>query len=186
MVTANSNKQRAIVNEYKEGIEVIIPARKSQLVNFVLLLWMMAWAYGEVTILSKLLNIGDNSPDAFLVIWICGWTLGGLFAVLMWLWNDRGCEIVRVSASELKHSRDYVLFSRSKSYETRLISNLHLNPQTASNLELGGGMEFWGLAGGTIAFDYDRGIYKFGLGLDEAEAIDIIKAFQSRFDIPDK
>ncbi len=186
MAKVDSKKRRSIINQYEQGIEVIISARKSQLVNFVLVLWMIAWAYGEITILGKLLNLGDKSPDAFLVFWIFGWTLGGLFAVFMWLWNDQGREIIRISASELRYSREYVLFSRSRVYQTSLISNLRLNPQTISNIEMEGGMEFWGLAGGTIAFDYDRGIYKFGLGLDEAEAIDIIKAFQSRFQIPHK
>ena len=90
MAGAKSLKQRAVINHYAEGIEVIIPARKSQLVNFILVLWMLGWAYGEVAILGKLTNIDDNYPDAILVFWICGWTLCGLFAVLMWLWNTKG------------------------------------------------------------------------------------------------
>ncbi|MFV2033149.1 MAG: hypothetical protein ACC663_11690 [Gammaproteobacteria bacterium] len=182
MATVDSRKRRSIINQYEQGIEVIIPATKNPLVNFVLVLWIIGWVYGEVAILSKLINTNGQSPDAILVFWIVAWTLGGLVAVLMWLWNEKGCEIIRISASELRHSRNYVLFSRSQSYQTGLISNLRLNPQTASNLEMGGGMEFWGLAGGTIAFDYNQGIYKFGLGLDEAEADEIIKAFQSRFE----
>lgn len=186
MAGEKSLKQRAVINHYAEGIEVIIPARKSQLVNFILVLWMLGWAYGEVAILGKLTSIDDNYPDAILVFWICGWTLGGLFAVLMWLWNTKGREIIRISDSELRHSRDYVLFSRSRNYVTALVSNLRLNPLTMTNLELNGGMEFWGLAGGMIAFDYQQRIQKFGLGLDEAEALDIIKVILSRFENLDK
>ena len=43
-------------------------------------------------------------------------------------------------------------------------------------------MEFGGLTGGTIAFDYQQNIQKLGLGLDEDEAADIIKTVLSRFE----
>ena len=182
MAKVNSNKRRTIVRQYAEGLEVIIFARQSRLVNLVLVFWMMGWVYGEVAILNKLISIGDKSPDAILVFWIGGWTLGGLFAVFLWLWNFRGREIIRISDSELRHSREYVFFSRSRYYQTSLITNLRLNPLSMDDLEIRGGMEFWGLTGGTVAFDYERGIQKFGLGIDEAEAIDIIKAILSRFE----
>ena len=57
-----------------------------------------------------------------------------------------------------------------------------LNPLSDANLELNGGMEFWGLTGGTIAFDYQRNIQKLGLGLDEDEAADIINTILNRFE----
>ena len=127
MTQGDSSKKRAIVKQYSEGVEVIISARKSLLVNFVLTLWMVGWAYGEASILSKFVHASSQSPDAILVFWIVGWTLGGLFAVFMWLWNNRGREIIRISEHELKHFREYVYFSRSRNYETGLISNLRLN-----------------------------------------------------------
>lgn len=182
MAKANSNKRRAIVRQHTEGIEVIILARKSRLVNFVLVLWMMGWVFGEVAIFNKLISIGDKSADAILVFWIGGWTLGGLLAVFLWLWNIKGREVIRISDSELRHSREYVWFSRSRCYQTSLISNLRLNPLSMDDLEINGGMEFWGLTGGTVAFDYEQRIQKFGLGLDEAEAIDIIKEVLCRFE----
>ena len=182
MTQGDSSKKRAVVKQYSEGVEVIIPARKSLLVNFVLMLWMAGWAYGEVSILSKLVNASGQPPDAILVFWIVGWTLGGLFAVFMWLWNNRGREIIRISEHELKHSREYVFFSRSRSYGAGLISNLRLNPLSDADLELNGGMEFWGLTGGTIAFDYQQNTQKLGLGLNEDEAADIIKTILSRFE----
>ncbi len=47
---------------------------------------------------------------------------------------------------------------------------------------MGGGMEFWGLSGGTITFDYEPGIAKIGLGLDEAEAGHIIQIINARYE----
>ena len=109
MTQGDSSKKRAIVKQYSEGVEVIISARKSLLVNFVLTLWMVGWAYGEASILSKFVHASSQSPDAILVFWIVGWTLGGLFAVFMWLWNNRGREIIRKFRKELVdvHLFDY-------------------------------------------------------------------------------
>jgi len=43
-------------------------------------------------------------------------------------------------------------------------------------------MEFWGLSGGSITFDYEPGIAQLGLGLDEAEAGHIIQIINARYE----
>ena len=171
---------RSIVNVYPQGIEIIIPARKSLFVNFFLILWLLAWAYGEVVIINRLLINDGQTPDAFLVIFACGWTLSGMLASFIWLWNARGREIIRIGDDELKLSREYVWFSRSKFYETKHIRDLRISDLSPSSLATGGGMEYWGLSGGAITFDYGPAQAKIGLGLDEAEARHIIQAIKAR------
>jgi hypothetical protein len=144
----------------------------------------MAWAYGEVVVINRLINSDAQAPDAFIVFYACGWTLAGMLAIFIWLWNNRGREVIRISDTELMRSREYVWFSRSKIYQTLHISNLHVSDFSPTSLEMSGGMEFWGLAGGTITFDYKSGQGKVGLGIDEAEAkriIELIKVRYSRF-----
>jgi len=60
-------KGRSIVSVYPEGIEVIIPAKKSLFVNCFLAFWLLAWAYGEAVIISRLLSIDGQTPDAYIV-----------------------------------------------------------------------------------------------------------------------
>jgi len=105
-----------------------------------------------------------------------------MLAILVWLWNNKGREIIRISDSELKRSREYGLFSRSKIYRTTYISNLRVSDLSPTSLEVGGGMEFWGLSGGSITFDYEPGIAQLGLGLDEAEAGHIIQIINARYE----
>lgn len=177
------NKRRSKVSQYPEGIEVVIPSKKSLFVNFFLMIWLMAWAYGEAIIVNKLLDNEGQTPDAFIVFYACGWTLSGMLAIFIWLWNNRGREVIRISDSELKRSREYVWFSRSKTYETRHISNLRVSDFSPTSLEMAGGMEFWGLAGGSITFDYEPGIGKIGLGIGDAEARRIIEIIKDRYKI---
>lgn len=173
---------RLIINQYPEGVEVIISARRSPFVNVFLLVWMIVWSIAEIEIIGNLLDYEGETPDAFMVFWACGWTLSGLLAAFIWLWNMKGREIVRISEHELIRSREYVFFSRSKKYATELITNLGLTDNSPYALEMGGGMEFWGLSGGKISFNYGPGIYKFGLGIDESEATRIIEVIKLRFE----
>ena len=173
-------KGRSIINVYPQGIEVIIPAKQSVFVNFFLSLWLLAWAYGEAVIINRLLNNDGQTPDAFIVLFACGWTLSGLLATFIWLWNNRGREIIRISDSELKRIRQYVWFSRSKIYETKHIEKIRISDLSPTSLEMEGGIEFWGLSGGTITFDYGSDIAKIGLGIDEEEASQIIDVIKTR------
>jgi len=145
----------------------------------------MAWAYGEVVIINWFLNSDGQTPDAFFVFFACGWSLSGMLAIFIWLWNNKGREIIRISESELKRSREYVWFSRSKIYQTKHIRNLRVSDFSPSSIEMGGGMEYWGLSGGSITFDYEPGMAKIGLGIDEAEAghiIEVIKTHYEKYD----
>jgi hypothetical protein len=182
MTEAHQNKNRLIVDHYPEGVEVTIHAKKSNFFNLFLACWLAGWMVGGVVIFDKLTSHDDQVPDAFLVVWSCGWILGGLFAVIVGLWNIRGREIVRVGENALKHTRVYVLFSRSKIYEARQITNLRVFDLNPTMPVMSGGMEFWGLSGGAIAFDYGHSTQKFGLGLNEAEATHIVEAIQSRYE----
>lgn len=141
----------------------------------------MAWAYGEAVVINRLFNNDGQIPDAFIVFYACGWTLSGMLAIFIWLWNNRGREVIRISDTELIRSREYVWFAKSKVYATQYITNLRVSDLSPTSLEMGGGMEFWGLAGGTITFDYDSGLGKIGLGIDEAEAGRIIEVIKTRY-----
>jgi hypothetical protein len=173
---------RLAINEYPQGVEIVISARRSPFLNVFLIAWMLAWTYGELEIINRLIEHKGNSPDAFIVFWACGWTLSGFLAAFIWVWNMKGEELIRVSDDELLRYRNYALFARSRTYRTELISNLRLTELNPASVEMSGGMEFWGLAGGAISFDYGSGVQKFGLGIGESQASEIIMAINSRFD----
>ena len=172
---------RSTVNEYPEGIQVVIPAKKSFFVNIFLATWLMAWVYGEIVVIDRLFSNQGQTPDAFIVFYAFAWTLSGMLAIFVWLWNNRGREVIRISDDELRRSREYVWFSISKFYQARHISNLRISDLSPASLEMGGGMEFWGLAGGSITFDYKSSLGKIGLGIDEAEAGRIIEVIKARY-----
>jgi len=183
MAKVELGKGRSTVNELPQGIEVIIPAKKSYFVIFFLAFWLVGWAFGEISAIGALLDSENKAPTLFLSAWLGAWTIGGAFAILAWLWNIKGKEVVRVDGIELKHIRDFVLFKRSKEYELAHIKELRANTSNTSMFNINAGMEFWGFTGGSIAFDYGHSTHKFGAGLDEAEAKHIAETIKNRYKI---
>ena len=43
------------------------------------------------------------------------------------------------------------------------------------------GMEFWGISGGSVVFDYGHSTHKFGAQLDGAEANHIVTTTKQRY-----
>jgi hypothetical protein len=181
MAKVDIGKGRTTINELPHGIEVIIPAKKNYFIILFLAFWMIGWFFGEVSAINTLLDSDSKAPKLFMLAWLGGWSVGGAFAIFIWLWNVKGKEIVRINGIELQHKRDFVLFSRSKEYEIANIKDLRANPQNTSMFGFNNGMEFWGFSGGAVAFDYGHSTHKFGSGLDEAEAKHIVQTIRNRY-----
>ena len=104
-------------------------------------------------------------------VWLAGWTLGGGLATFALLWMYVGLErlLLRpdamVIARELNGREVY-----AREYAIGNISNLRVVPNVPWE---------WGFGGGKIAFDYGARTFRFGAGIDEAEARDIVSQMQS-------
>ena len=51
----------------------------------------------------------------------------------------------------------------------------------SSLVDTSNGMEFWGISGGSVVFDYGHSTYKFGDELDEAEVNHIVSTIKQRY-----
>lgn len=49
--------------------------------GFFVIAWLGGWAFGEVSAVKQLLRGPPPGAAAFLVFWLCAWTLGGAYAV---------------------------------------------------------------------------------------------------------
>ena len=181
MVKGSLETRRVLINDYSEGLEIIIPPRKNPFVSGFLTTWLLAWIYGEIVIIDKIVNQAEGGADAFIVLWLCAWTFGGLVAVLLQSWNLKGREIIKIDEDELWLSREYVWFARSRHYQLRHIRNMRLTEINMSRPDLYQGAEFWGLSGGAVSFDYGESIQRIALGIDEMDAGEIIETIKARY-----
>lgn len=181
MAKVEVGKGRSHIEQTPSGLRIIIPAKKNYFLLLFLTFWLAGWAFGEVTALAQVLNPESGAPKLFMLVWLGGWTVGGAFAIYAWLWNLKGQEIINLSGSELQHIRRLPLFQRSKEYDLSSVSKLRTQVPDSSAFASRNGMEFWGISGGSVAFDYGHSTHKFGVQLDEAEANHIVTTIKQRY-----
>ncbi len=172
---------RSSIEESQGGLRIVIPARRNWFILLFLAVWLVGWAFGELSAIGVLFDVGPmrtgrrSAPSAFLAFWLLGWTFGGAAAAYTWLWNLCGREIVRIDGAALAISREPIPFPRSREFDWTQVRNLRVSPSLRPRQNF---------SPGTIAFDYGARTHGFGRGLDEAEAQMLIDAIARRFPQP--
>ncbi|HUL00241.1 MAG TPA: hypothetical protein VLX29_05225 [Nitrospirota bacterium] len=176
MAKVQPHKMRSQISDGPAGLTVTIPTKKNYLLLIILAVWLFGWAVAEVTVPKEFLR-GNTSPlqKLFMAAWIIGWTLGGIIAIFIWLWNVAGKEIIRVTGMGITIKRAVFDYGIERQYDMAYIKNLRLFQGVGSLGNQASGLRFWGFGGGLIAFDYGAKTYRFGSSIDEAEARELVE-----------
>jgi hypothetical protein len=177
---------RITIADASQGLRIVIPGRRSWFVIGFLGFWICGWAVAEVMVPMQVLQ-GDAPPEgeSFMLAWFVVWTLGGLLAIYAWLWQVMGKEIVSVHGQTFTTRRDIGGFGFDKEYDLLQMRDLRIGQVAVNPLEFSSSLQLWGVGGGVIAFDYGDRTYRFGAGLDEAEAKEVVTALKQRYRIQD-
>ena len=184
MVRVKPQETRSRISEVSGGLQIVIPAKRNIFIILFLAAWLVGWAAGEVMVPTSFFK--KNMPlggQIFTIAWLVGWTVGGLFAIYIWLWTLVGKEVVLIDGITLAIRRDILGYGRFKEYELSHLRNLRASPASFNMWNFSGALQFWGLGGGIIAFDYGARTYRFGASIDEAEGDHIIQHITQRYDI---
>lgn len=149
---------KAIINETYAGLEIIIPPQRNWVVIIFLGFWLMGWLVGELLtlgVITGLIPSDTGSGKFFLLLWLGGWTAGGVFAIKAFVENLSGKEIVTVEHGELTVEKKYLFFSKSKSYSLEDAKNFRTK-------------------NGTVQFNYGLQTVSIAEGIDDAEATYIL------------
>lgn len=158
-----------------DGYEIVIPAKRNILILLFLTAWLGGWVMGEVSAFRELTT--SAQPDWFLVFWLTGWTVGGGFAILVWLWTVAGKEVVILRPGELSIRHQLFGIGRSREFDLAHVRNLRVSPARSS--QQAASMRYWGFPG-TLAFDYGSRTFRFAGAVDEAEAAQIVWELRKR------
>lgn len=190
-------KPRYQIKILPTGAELMIPGKKNWFIILFLGFWLIGWAIGEVTVtgtliagIAKAIN-GDFADVAskgagafgglFMIAWLGAWTVGGGCAIYAWLWQVKGVEEILITHEGFCIKKRTPVWTRTKNYRLHEVKSLRATSSQTSIFDISRGMEFWGLSGGVLAFDYGAKTVRFGIGLDEAEAKQILGDLQGRY-----
>lgn len=176
MALVEPGKGRAVIEQDGSGLRVTIPAARDLAGTAFLGLWLIGWAFGEFAVFYFMFVKPPEEPQTvftqfFLLVWLAMWTLGGVWALVTFLWAVAGKEIIELNSTTLKHRKQIPIFSRSRDYAVASIANLRPasvpQPTAAEQHNMTTAMNF---KDGAIAFDYGRATHRLGADLDEADA----------------
>lgn len=197
MTFEEPHKARYELRHGPDTLTIAIPAKKNWFMICFLGFWLIGWAMGEVTAAGTLLagafkvatnGISEASkhPEGafggmFLIAWLGAWTVGGAFAIYAWLWQVKGVEEIAFSPQAITISNKVPVWNRQKNYRIENVKGLRVSNMQVNFMDPSRSMDFWGVTGGVLSFDYGSGTIRFGKGLEEAEAREIIAIIRQRY-----
>jgi len=184
MAKINPPVSRITITDISGKLRIVIPCSRSWFIIGFLGFWVCGWAVAEFMV-SKQFVQGDAPPEgeSFMLAWFAVWTVGGLLAIYAWLWQVGGKEIVTVQGHTFTTRRDVGGFGFDKEYDLLQMRDLRAVQVGFNPLDISSSLQLWGIGGGVIAFDYGAKTIRFGAGLDEAEAKEVLTAITQRFRI---
>lgn len=177
---------RATTAETSSGLEIVVPAKKNWIIILFLGLWLCGWAMGVVVVATQFLSHDmPSEASVFLTVWLVGWTLGGAFALLVCCWSLAGKERMLLSSDRITLKREIFGWGRTREYELVHVRSLRASQSPYNPADFRSGFRFWGIGGGSIAFNHGSKTIRFAAGLDEAEAQSLVTRLLDRGNIAD-
>ena len=153
----------------------MIPSKRGAFATLFHIAGLGFWAYIMTTKVRELLD-SLPSPSVFSVIWLLLWTAGGVYAMYSLLWQIAGREIVVLSGGMLSIKRDVLGMGRTRNYDVARIRNLRASAREAEAARPRRSVGPVGI----IAFEHGIATWRFGEGLDEAEAVLLVAELKER------
>lgn len=181
MTIVKIEKKRSNISDTPDGLTISIPSGKNWFIIIFLTIWLAGWIVGEITAPLSLFWAEDPGDRFFTITWLIGWTIAGSFFIFVWLWSIFGKEIITVNSVYLVIKRDILGWGKLRQYQVSHIKDIRVSTFFSFPWSFESSMQFWGIGGGLIAFDYGPRTYRFASGVDEAEAKEILKSIFNRF-----
>jgi len=171
---------KATIQETIRGLYIEIPPKRNWGVIIFFVAWLGGWAFGEIMVISQLINevflgSSDFLGTGFMLFWLIGWTVGGLKALKILLFLIAGKEFIQLNGTQLTIGKQGFLIGKSKTYDLQKIKDFSVcdmgNSSQTNWMEQNNSV---------IQFDYGMKTIRFGDSLSEAEAKHIINQIRTK------
>lgn len=164
-------KQLPAVN----GTELHILAKKDWGSLIFLPVWLAFWTFGGIMAMKWLIHPGPSTPRAFISLWLTFWLVAEVWVIYWLLWTAFGKEIVTIREGALSIKRDILGHGRTRTFPIGSVRSLRASGFFPSNSYWDNYLIQLKLAGGTVGFDTQGQVKKFGIQLTEPEAQEVVR-----------
>jgi len=165
---------RSQITRTRDGVIITIPAPANIFILLFLSVWIMAWAVGEVFIPWQIIKGAIPVDSSFIFLWLAGWTIFGPFAIYAWLWMVRGKEYVRVNPDVIGIRRSVWSRGVERQFLVADIFGLRVVDDDAWHFWREEDPPRYSWREGPLAFEYGGTTMRFGKGLREQEAHELL------------
>jgi len=172
--------RRFAVRSRAGRLEIVIPAPCNIPVAIFLAAWLVAWYFSERWAVEALLHVNESSAPLLIILWFVGWTVGGIWTIVVWLWLLAGREVLKLTPGTLSLRSEVLRIGVTREYSIRDVR--HLRAVTVGDYSSWG----WSVVprgDDGLAFDYRANTVHFGTWLDEAEASQIINELRAFLEV---
>ncbi len=171
MAMVSLPQPRSSMSDTPNGLQIVIPGPRNLLISLFIAGWLVGWWFGEMHAIEQ---IRSGQAALFIVGWLLAWTVGGAWVVTWLLWTIGGREVLILGTGRLSIRREVFGIGFSREYDLSQVRDLRIAPPRARARGNGD------MNQGGLCFDYGAKTIRFGSGVDEAEARQLIQAMQSR------
>ena len=171
------------VIEELDGICLNMPGRRSWRAATSLSLWLALWAVWCYKAAGDLLAgpVTININTIFLLAWLVLWTAGGISVVVTVLRLLFGRETVRITGNTLVLRWTVGAVGPSRTFDLAQVNNLRAESQPPERVSIWSAIRVGETQHGKMGFDYGTRSYRFGDGLGEVEARQLVQLLRDRY-----
>lgn len=159
---------RAKISSYNNSYKIEVPSKKNWFALIFGTLWLGGWLFGLIMVSTSMLKIDGTGFQAFTLLWLTMWLLGGIAIISLLLWGYFGLETLEFTKTELLFSKTVFGIGLKKKLQIEEVKKFRYS-EVNESIFGGNRWAFWGLGPGKLKFNYGLKTYSLGLGLDEAE-----------------
>jgi len=172
--------RRFAVRRHAGRLEIVIPAPCNILVAIFLAAWLGGWYFSERWAIQALRHGQESGAPLLLILWFVGWTVAGIWTLIIWLWLFAGREILKLTPGTLSLRSEVLRIGVTREYSIEDVRNLR-----AVTI---GDYSAWGWSvvprgDDGLAFDYLAQTVHFGTWLDEPEASQMINELRAYLEV---
>jgi hypothetical protein len=152
---------------------VILPTENKKKVNL-LFLWLFGWTVSGIIIMANYFKLTHQDAKLMIIVWLAFWAYFEFKIIRVYMWKRFGKEKLWIKNGKVMYQQDVNGRGKIKEYDLNLISDFELVPLEKGSIADEFSQTFWVKGGERIVFSCQAKNIKFGMQLNDEDAIKII------------